>query len=105
MAPDAIVEAEQAKLAPLPPPEPIGERPIRRRYVTVAEVERYGGTEGCNTCTLIAMGHQGKRDPHSEKCRQRFEALWAADDSATARAKEEAYRLRANLPERSRSYY
>ena len=69
-APEAIF-TDEAKIAPLPPaePEPAAGRSVRRRYVTMAEVEKYGGTEGCKTCTMIAMGHSGKREPHSEACR------------------------------------
>ena len=48
----------------------------------------------------MALKYKGQRPPHTEACRSRFEKLWAEDDSAQARTKDEEYRLRHNLPPR-----
>ena len=67
---------------------------IRRRYITIADVEKYGGARGCKTCTMMFMGERGARPPHTDACRARFEELWANDQDPEAEAKAEADMLR-----------
>ena len=84
-------------VAPLPPPSAQRERnevAARKRYITIAEIERYRGTDACAACTRMALGERGTRGAHSEECRARFAKLWAEDESDEAVAKREAESLR-----------
>ena len=69
----------------------------RRRYITIAEVEKHGGTEACPACTRVALGERGARGAHAEECRARFDKLWAEDESDEAVARREAEVLKRGL--------
>lgn len=59
----------------------------RRRYITIAEVERDAGPDACPACTRMASGERGQRGArgaHSDECRGRFDALWSSDVSDEA---------------------
>ena len=96
-APGQIDLGVGERAAPLPDPEARRAREEvqpRRRYITLAEIERYGGTDGCIACTKMALGERGARGAHKEECRARFDRLWAEDESTVAAAKREADALR-----------
>lgn len=80
--------------APIEPRAPRVELEARRRYITIAEVEKYGGTEACPACTRMHMGERGARGAHTDACRARFEELWRQDESDEAVARREADALR-----------
>ena len=46
----------------------------RKRQITLAEFERYGGTGGCTACMKMALADKGQRT-HPDACRQRFERV------------------------------
>ena len=89
-----VVSSEGGELLVPVPAEVDEARSKRRRYITVAEIDRYGGTPECVTCTMMAMGARGARPPHSDRCRERFAELWRKDETPAGQAKAEADALR-----------
>ena len=50
-----------------------GVQPTRARYSTRPQVQKHGGTEGCDAC-------DGKGGAHLPRCRERFRQIWAKED-------------------------
>ena len=67
----------------------------RARYVTRADIDRYGATDGCRGCTSIATDGVAKV-PHSADCRQRIGTAMQTD--AVGRARLAADALRRSAP-------
>ena len=96
-APGAIDAGVGEGAATLPTPSVRQDRTelaIRKRYITVSEIEKYGGTDACFACTRTALGERGAKGVHTEACRARFDKLWSEDASDEAVAKREADSLR-----------
>lgn len=64
-----------------------GPEPPRARYVTQADLRRYGATVGCPACAEIAV-HGRSRVAHTTACRDRVGAKMAEDESGKARLEE-----------------
>jgi hypothetical protein len=71
----------------------------RWRYITISEIDRYGGTERRKACAVVAMGGKGPRPARRDACGARFDKLWAEDVSTEAEAKREADELRRGVAE------
>ena len=56
----------------------------RRRYVTRANLRRYGVTAGCCACADIAA-HGNSRRPHPDECRSRIEEFLQNDEAGMER--------------------
>ena len=52
----------------------------RRSYVTMRDLVKYGYTDGCQTCTQLALGVHNAKVPHDDRCRDRICELMAEDD-------------------------
>ena len=70
----------------MPMPKQESSKPVgnRQMYVTAADVERYGGTEGCQACVQVTLA--GKTAvAHSHDCRRRMQGLMEGDEEGKER--------------------
>ena len=56
-----------------------------------SDVEKYGGTVGCEGCTAANRGGSAKN--HNEECRKRFEVLLEDDEEGRKRLRKYGERL------------
>ena len=52
----------------------------RRRHATKRDLVKYGYTDECQACTLLASGMHNAKVPHDDRCRDRIGELMAGDD-------------------------
>ncbi len=82
------MEPVSESMPTLIPPE---ETKIRARYVTQAQVDRYGPTPGCPRC------HRKGTMPHNEECRERMGKLMTDDEAGKRDLDRDAQRRTRHL--------
>ena len=70
----------------------------RRMYITQADVERYGGTEGCKACFAIHMKGNADGETHTTECRNRIMEMMKGDEVGQAKL-DETKRRRTGEPD------
>ena len=70
----------------------------RNRYVTKADIERFGATEGCPGCTCVLVGGSAQI-AHNPTCRNRIGDLLAQSEEGKRRLEEDRRRRRETKQE------
>lgn len=90
-------EEEREHAVPIVIPNVPVATPLQRNwYVTTSDIDKYGGTDGCRSCTAIALG--GRVDiPHDATCRPRIFKCYADDPDPRQQARYKRYNERHHL--------
>ena len=85
------------------PPRPEEAEGARARYVTRADVDKYGMTDHCPGCLSIVITGRAEV-AHSEECRERIAGMMQEDPVGRVRLEADAQRLAQRAQEIGRAH-